>query len=213
MDALADGGITVDVADALRYPAYRSAAGRGRWHPAWRAGRDFESVLQGTLGDLRAERTKARRAHVVPLAPKAARIVSAALARRAVDGDGRSSPVEQVHGRNGIARHSLSQALRRGSTPDPLSIPSRSQPSEIPPTPHDLRRTLATGLARLGIPREDRLAVFGPSPTTCTASTTTSTRGCARSGSRSRHGSGTSHRSSARRPRPTPSVPITAKSR
>jgi integrase len=30
-----------------------------------------------------------------------------------------------------------------------------------PPTPHDLRRTLATGLARLGIPREDRLAVLG----------------------------------------------------
>jgi integrase len=31
------------------------------------------------------------------------------------------------------------------------------------PTPHDLRRTLATGLARLGIPRDDRLAVLAHS--------------------------------------------------
>ena len=29
-----------------------------------------------------------------------------------------------------------------------------------PPTPHDFRRTLATGLAALGITREDRLAVL-----------------------------------------------------
>jgi integrase len=28
------------------------------------------------------------------------------------------------------------------------------------PTPHDFRRTVATGLARLGIPRDDRLAVL-----------------------------------------------------
>src|SRR4051812_33565967 len=32
---------------------------------------------------------------------------------------------------------------------------------DAPPTPHDLRRTLATGLARLRIPREDRLSVLG----------------------------------------------------
>ena len=29
-----------------------------------------------------------------------------------------------------------------------------------PPTPHDLRRTVATGMSRLGIPRDDRLAVL-----------------------------------------------------
>ena len=29
-----------------------------------------------------------------------------------------------------------------------------------PPTPHDLRRTVGTGLSRLGIPREDRQAVL-----------------------------------------------------
>jgi integrase len=29
-----------------------------------------------------------------------------------------------------------------------------------PPTPHDFRRTVATGMAVLGIPREDRLAVL-----------------------------------------------------
>ena len=29
-----------------------------------------------------------------------------------------------------------------------------------PPTPHDLRRTVATGLSKLGVPREDRMAVL-----------------------------------------------------
>jgi integrase len=29
-----------------------------------------------------------------------------------------------------------------------------------PPTPHDFRRTVATGLAALGVPREDRLAIL-----------------------------------------------------
>lgn len=33
-----------------------------------------------------------------------------------------------------------------------------------PPTPHDFRRTVATGLAALGVLREDRLAVLAHSP-------------------------------------------------
>jgi integrase len=32
-----------------------------------------------------------------------------------------------------------------------------------PPTPHDLRRTTASGLAALGVPREDRLAILAHS--------------------------------------------------
>ena len=55
-----------------------------------------------------------------------------------------------------VARHTLSQALSRiiERLPDAKAIQAPY------PTPHDFRRTVATGLSALGVPREDRLAVL-----------------------------------------------------
>jgi integrase len=65
-----------------------------------------------------------------------------------------------------LARHSLSQAFSRiigeldDNGDDAEAVASLKADR---PTPHDLRRTLATGLARLGVPRDDRLAVLAHS--------------------------------------------------
>jgi integrase len=159
--ALDAGNLTVDVADALRLilltgqrPGEVAAMQRAELIA-------IESPSQARW-ELPAERTKARRAHVVPLAPMARTIVEAALKRRAADGDGRAVLASRFTGRDGIARHSLSQGLKRTiQRLDPLLNPEAVRSlQKIPPTPHDLRRTTGTGLARLGIPREDRKAVL-----------------------------------------------------
>jgi integrase len=62
-----------------------------------------------------------------------------------------------------LARHSLSQAMRRviaGLDPAGPDAETVKRLQASPPTPHDLRRTLATRLAELGIPREDRLSIL-----------------------------------------------------
>jgi YD repeat-containing protein len=63
-----------------------------------------------------------------------------------------------------VARHSLSQGLGRVIA---TIRPGEDREAEAvgtlkanPPTPHDFRRTVATGLAALGVLREDRLAVL-----------------------------------------------------
>lgn len=114
-------------------------------------------------------RMKARRAHVVPLPPLAREIVVGEIARQRV-----ASPeakpefvfASKFAERARLARHSLSQALSRivedldDNCDDAETVASLKADR---PTPHDLRRTLATGLSRLGIPREDRLAVLAHS--------------------------------------------------
>jgi integrase len=113
--------------------------------------------------EIGAERMKARRAHVVPLAPMARAIFEAAVARRRAE-DGRGGVFGSRYlGRETLARHSLSQAMKR-IVP---GLKAEGADKEIveglqanPPTPHDFRRTVATGMAALGIPREDRLAVL-----------------------------------------------------
>jgi integrase len=65
-----------------------------------------------------------------------------------------------------LARNSLSEALARliddlddnGTEADVVAGLRASRP-----VPHDCRRTVATNLSKLGIPREDRLAVLGHS--------------------------------------------------
>jgi integrase len=112
--------------------------------------------------ELPAERMKNRRPHVVPICPMALETLSGALARRHEDGDGTSVFASRFTARHTLARHSLSQGLARmiqrmnGKRAGEAIQSLQAQP----PTPHDLRRTLATGLARLGVPREDRLAVL-----------------------------------------------------
>jgi integrase len=122
--------------------------------------------VRTTHWELPASRMKARREHVVPLPPLAREIVLAELARQR-DADSKTKPefifASKFAERARLARHSLSQALARVID----SLDANGTDAETvarlkadPPTPHDLRRTLATGLARLNVPRDDRLAVL-----------------------------------------------------
>ncbi len=114
-------------------------------------------------------RMKARRAHVVPLPALAREIVSAEIARQRTTSP-ETKPefvfASKFAERARLARHSLSQALSRiiedlDESGDDAGTVANLKADR--PTPHDLRRTLATGLARLGIPRDDRLAVLAHS--------------------------------------------------
>jgi integrase len=113
--------------------------------------------------EIPADRMKGRRAHVVPLAPMALEIVQAQLSG-AMAGQSHLFP-SHFEARGPIARHSLSQGLRRiiaGLPPAEMDMDTDTIAGlqANPPTPHDFRRTVATGLAALGVPREDRLAVL-----------------------------------------------------
>ena len=115
--------------------------------------------------ELPAARMKARRPHVVPLPPLACSLIEAEIARQTADkaGDGFVFASRFVE-RQRLARHSLSQALRRVidrlEAKDPGEEEAVRSLKAEPPTPHDLRRTLASGLSRLGVVREDRQAVL-----------------------------------------------------
>jgi integrase len=109
--------------------------------------------------EIPAERTKARRAQIVPLAPMARELFRTAI----VEEDGATGVfVSRYLQRDTLARHSLSRALQRAIERLKANDRNPAVRSLVkdPPTPHDLRRTVATGLAALGIPREDRLAVL-----------------------------------------------------
>jgi integrase len=117
--------------------------------------------------ELPAERMKSRRPHVVPLAPMARGLFQDALARRRIEGDKAGVFASRFLNRDTLARHTLSQALRRIIAnlrpvgPDGEAIESLQAD---PPTPHDFRRTVATGMSALGVPREDRKAVLAHVP-------------------------------------------------
>jgi len=123
---------------------------------------DLEDT-QAARWEIPAGRMKARRAHVAPLAPMARRLFLTAVARRRAQEDAAGVFASRFLSRATLARHSLSQAFKRIirqmkiAGPDAEAIRSLK---ENPPTPHDLRRTCATGLAALGVVREDRLAVL-----------------------------------------------------
>ena len=112
--------------------------------------------------EIPADRMKARRAHVVPLAPIALQIVREQL-NRAFQGQDHVFP-SHFAARGPIARHSMSQGL--GRIIAGLQVTKDGDAEAVaslkanPPTPHDFRRTVATGLAALGVLREDRLAVL-----------------------------------------------------
>jgi integrase len=115
---------------------------------------DVDNAARARL-EIPAARMKAGRAHVVPLAPMALAIVRAQL-ERAVDGQAHLFP-SAFADRGPVARHSLSQGLRRIIE---ALLPDRTVVKRPYPTPHDFRRSVATGLAALGVAREDRLAVL-----------------------------------------------------
>jgi integrase len=113
------------------------------------------------------ERMKARRPHVVPLAPMTRELFCDMLARRWEEGDKTGIFASRFVGRATLARHSLSQTLRRviaRLSPEGADADVIWSLQKDPPTPHDFRRSVATGLAALGIPREDRLALLAHQP-------------------------------------------------
>ena len=115
---------------------------------------DLDAPARARL-EIPASRMKGGRAHVVPLAPMMALDIIRRQLDRAIDGQTHVF-ASGVADRGPIARHTLSQALRRVIK----ALPDANVIKRPYPTPHDFRRTVATGLAALGVPREDRLAVL-----------------------------------------------------
>ena len=112
--------------------------------------------------EIPAGRMKARKPHFVPLAPMARQLFLAAVGRRQAQEDRAGVFVSPVLSRQ-LARHTLSEALGRivkQLQPAGSDADAARTLQENPPTPHDLRRTLATGLSALGVAREDRQAVL-----------------------------------------------------
>jgi integrase len=98
-----------------------------------------------------SERAKNKRDHLIPLAPLAVETINAAFE---LNGDsdflfntrlGRGGPID---------RHTLTVAMVRFAKS--LKGPAAKTWLAEPPTPHDLRRTVNTRLARMRIPKEIR---------------------------------------------------------
>lgn len=155
-------GITIDTADALRF-LLLTGQRPGEVSGMVKAELTYLDTPREARWEIPAARMKARRPHVVPLTPMASAILKGALARREADGDGESIFASRFFKRATLARHSLSQGLSRiierlePSGPDAEAVESLQA---APPTPHDFRRTVGTGLAAFGISREDRKAVL-----------------------------------------------------
>jgi integrase len=100
-----------------------------------------------------AERSKNGRAHVIPLGSLAVDTILAAI-ELISDDDEFVFPSPSAEGP--ITGHALAVAMKRFALKlvgDPTAV--KSWKAE-PPTPHDLRRTFATRLSALGVPKEDR---------------------------------------------------------
>ena len=121
---------------------------------------------------LPAARSKNGRPHLVPLSDQAQRLV-ASLLDQLDDGDEYlfPSPVAKQRQRTAtrstakqrpIAAHALAVAMARFVASLDAKTGRTWQIDR--PTPHDLRRTVATRLAELGIPKEDRDAVLNHTP-------------------------------------------------
>jgi integrase len=107
--------------------------------------------------EIAGTRVKNGRDHLVPLSPIARQLVLEA-ANLAGD-DAYLFPARNGDGDAGLDPHALAKAMSRFATDLPDSDNTKSWKAN-PVTPHDLRRTLATRLSALGVPKEDRLAVL-----------------------------------------------------
>jgi integrase len=155
--------VTRDVADALRFVLVTGA------RPGMVTG-----ATTGMLVDLDNPSEarwevpgwlmKSRRPHMVPLSGLALELIESAAKRRQGEPDLDSGLFSSKYGsRETIARHSLSQAMKRLIEGLKAEGPDRQVIESLkanPPTPHDLRRTCATGMSRLGVPKEDRMGVL-----------------------------------------------------
>jgi integrase len=100
-----------------------------------------------------AERSKNGRAHVIPLGSLA---VDTILAATELITDDEEFVFPSPSAEGPITGHALAVAMKRFALKlvgDAAAV--KSWKAE-PPTPHDLRRTFATRLSALGIPKEDR---------------------------------------------------------
>lgn len=109
-----------------------------------------DAELRGDLWHLSADRTKNGRAHDVPLS-QAAQDVLRGIARLA-DASGRVRFLFTTTGTTPLSSFTRSRNQLH-ETMSQIAAKERGEPVEIPHwTFHDLRRTAATGMARLGIP-------------------------------------------------------------
>jgi integrase len=103
--------------------------------------------------ELPSERTKNGRRHIVPLSSLGRQTIAEALEIQC-SSDRHFVFVSSKRPSRPVERHSLSRALARWTTSEnSSSLRERAKP-------HDLRRTVATRLAELGVPREDRKAIL-----------------------------------------------------
>lgn len=111
-----------------------------------------------------ADRSKNGRTHFVPLSETARAVVLSALELIADDAEYLfPSPVE--HG-GPITSHALTTAMRRMAAK--IDGTAKKTWDTDPPSPHDLRRTVATRLSQLGVPAEDVSAILNHARTDVT---------------------------------------------
>lgn len=103
------------------------------------------------------ERTKNGRAHLVPLAEMARAIVKAAL--KLAGESGYLFP-SRYDDERAIDPHAYAKAMARFAGEFADDDEDSATWRAAPPTPHDLRRTFATRLSMLGVPKEDRDALL-----------------------------------------------------
>jgi integrase len=103
--------------------------------------------------EIPAHRSKNGHAHVIPLSALAAQLITEAMAMAV-----RKSPFffasPTVKGAP-ITAHALAVAMQRMGGRITAEMPGFDSWLAEPPSPHDLRRTVATRLASLGVPSED----------------------------------------------------------
>lgn len=104
-----------------------------------------------------AERMKAKRAHYVPLSPMARAIIAEALDLVPSD---QPFVFASQKALGAIRPNALPIAMQRFGRHLPATVEGAVSWQASPPSPHDLRRTVATRLAALGIPGEDVAAVL-----------------------------------------------------
>jgi integrase len=99
------------------------------------------------------ERSKNGRAHLIPLPP-----IAVTTIRAAVDliTDDEEFVFASPSAEGPITGHALAVAMKRFAVKLAGNDPAVKSWQAEPPTPHDLRRTFATRLSALGVPKEDR---------------------------------------------------------
>jgi integrase len=103
--------------------------------------------------EIPAQRSKNGHAHVIPLSTLAAQLITEAMAM-AVQKSPFVFASPTVKGAP-ITAHALAVAMQRMGGHLSKQMPGSESWLAEPPSPHDLRRTVATRLASLGIPSED----------------------------------------------------------